>query len=139
MEEILRAEGLKKSFKLSARQQKLEKTRDKTKTAVNDLSFTAYRGEVFGLGFITPPRRLRAFPVSTSLFSFLIPGVHGRTVLLSSAHSNDQNADRKSDSTRVYDGLDEFSFYRIRIIGNHADIIVDRFAVIIRQRIHKKP
>ncbi len=49
MEEILRAEGLKKSFKLSARQQKLEKTRDKTKTAVNDLSFTAYRGEVFGL------------------------------------------------------------------------------------------
>ena len=49
MEEILRAERLKKSFKLSARQQKLEKTRDKTKTAVNDLSFTAYRGEVFGL------------------------------------------------------------------------------------------
>ena len=49
MEEILRAEGLKKSFKLSARQRKIEKTGAKIKTAVDDLSFTAYRGEVFGL------------------------------------------------------------------------------------------
>lgn len=49
MEEILRVEGLKKSFKLSAKQQKIEKTNEKIKTAVNDLSFTAYRGEVFGL------------------------------------------------------------------------------------------
>lgn len=49
MEEILRVEGLKKTFKLSAKQQKIEKTNEKIKTAVNDLSFTAYRGEVFGL------------------------------------------------------------------------------------------
>lgn len=49
MEEILRVEGLKKTFKLSAKQQKIEKTNEKMKTAVNDLSFTAYRGEVFGL------------------------------------------------------------------------------------------
>ena len=49
MEEILKAQGLKKTFKLSAKQQKIEKTKEKVKVAVNDLSFTAYRGEVFGL------------------------------------------------------------------------------------------
>ncbi|MDE5679382.1 MAG: ABC transporter ATP-binding protein [Lachnospiraceae bacterium] len=49
MEEILKVQGLKKTFKLSAKQQKIEKTSEKTKVAVNDLSFTAYRGEVFGL------------------------------------------------------------------------------------------
>lgn len=45
----MEVQGLKKTFKLSAKQQKIEKTRAKVKVAVNDLSFTAYRGEVFGL------------------------------------------------------------------------------------------
>ncbi len=49
MEEILIAKNLKKTFRISAKQQKLEKTKDKVKVAVNDLSFTAYRGEIFGL------------------------------------------------------------------------------------------
>ncbi|MGN1147257.1 MAG: ABC transporter ATP-binding protein [Lachnospiraceae bacterium] len=49
MEEILQVRGLKKTFKLSAKQQKIEKTNEKTKVAVDDLSFTAYKGEVFGL------------------------------------------------------------------------------------------
>lgn len=49
MEELLSVRGLKKTFKLSAKQQKLEKTGEKRKVALNDLSFTAYRGEVFGL------------------------------------------------------------------------------------------
>ena len=49
MEKILEVKGLKKTLKLSAKQQKIEKTNDKVKVAVNDLSFTAYRGEVFGL------------------------------------------------------------------------------------------
>jgi len=49
MEEILKVQGLKKTFKLSAKQQKIEKTNEKVKVAVNGLSFTAYRGEVFGL------------------------------------------------------------------------------------------
>ena len=49
MEKILEVKGLKKTFKLSAKQQKIEKTNDKVKVAVDDLSFTAYRGEVFGL------------------------------------------------------------------------------------------
>lgn len=49
MEELLKVQGLKKTFKLSAKQQKIEKTKEKVKVAVNDLSFTAYKGEVFGL------------------------------------------------------------------------------------------
>jgi sodium transport system ATP-binding protein len=49
MEELLRVEGLCKTFKLSKKQQKLEKTNRKEKIAVDHLSFSAYRGEVFGL------------------------------------------------------------------------------------------
>jgi len=49
MEEILRVAGLKKSFKLTRKQQKSEGTNLSVKVAVNDLSFTAYRGEIFGL------------------------------------------------------------------------------------------
>ena len=46
---ILSANGLKKTFRLSAKQQKLEKTKDKYRIAVNNLSFEAYEGEIFGL------------------------------------------------------------------------------------------
>ena len=46
---ILNAEGLKKTFRLTAKQQKLEKTKDKYRKAVDDLSFEAYEGEIFGL------------------------------------------------------------------------------------------
>lgn len=49
MEEILKVEGLTKTFKLSRRQQKIERTNKTVKVAVNNLSFTAYRGEIFGL------------------------------------------------------------------------------------------
>lgn len=49
MEEILQVKDLCKTFKLSAKQQKLEHTKEKNKVAVNHLSFTAYKGEVFGL------------------------------------------------------------------------------------------
>lgn len=49
MEQILEVNGLKKTFKLSAKQQKIEKSNEKWKVAVDDLSFAAYRGEVFGL------------------------------------------------------------------------------------------
>lgn len=45
----LRAENLKKTFRLSAKQQKREKTQKKTKTAVNGLSFTVKKGEIYGL------------------------------------------------------------------------------------------
>ena len=49
MSVILRAEGLKKTFRLSAKQQKLKNTREKVIKAVDDLSFEAYDGEIFGL------------------------------------------------------------------------------------------
>ena len=49
MNVILSAEGLVKTFRLSAKQQKLQKTNKKVITAVNDLSFEAYEGEIFGL------------------------------------------------------------------------------------------
>ncbi len=40
---------LKKTFKLSAKQQKLQHTKEKYKVAVNDLSFSANKGEIYGL------------------------------------------------------------------------------------------
>ena len=49
MEPKLIIKNLTKTFKLSSKQQKLEKTNSKTKVAVNDLSFTAYDGEIYGL------------------------------------------------------------------------------------------
>ena len=49
MSDILQVNGLKKTFRLSSKQQKLEKTHSKIKVAVDHLSFTAHRGEIFGL------------------------------------------------------------------------------------------
>lgn len=49
MEEILKVESLKKTFKLSKKQQKLERTGSALKVAVNDLSFSVNKGEIFGL------------------------------------------------------------------------------------------
>ena len=49
MEEILVVSNLKKTFKLSKKQQAIEKTKDKYKIAVNDLSFSAFKGEIYGL------------------------------------------------------------------------------------------
>lgn len=49
MKEMLKVEKLGKTFRLSAKQQKLEKTNQKMRVAVDDLSFTAYEGEIFGL------------------------------------------------------------------------------------------
>ena len=49
MEAILRADKLCKTFSLSSKQQKLQKTKRKEITAVNNLSFEAYEGEIFGL------------------------------------------------------------------------------------------
>ena len=49
MNEILRVEALTKTFKLSRKQQKIERTNRKEIVAVNNLSFTANKGEIFGL------------------------------------------------------------------------------------------
>ena len=49
MKELLIVDKLHKTFKLSSKQQKIEHTSDKIKTAVGGISFKAYEGEVFGL------------------------------------------------------------------------------------------
>ena len=49
MNELIKVENLSKSFKLSAKQQKIEKTNDKVRRAVDGLSFSAYEGEIFGI------------------------------------------------------------------------------------------
>lgn len=41
--------NLRKTFKLSKKQQKLEKTKSKVKVAVDDLSFSVNEGEIYGL------------------------------------------------------------------------------------------
>jgi len=49
MQDLLVVQNLTKTFKLSKKQQRIEKTKLKVKVAVNDLSFTTKRGEIYGL------------------------------------------------------------------------------------------
>ncbi len=49
MEEILIVDHLRKTFKLTKRQKKINKTDENVKVAVDGLSFKAYRGEIYGL------------------------------------------------------------------------------------------
>ena len=49
MKELIKVESLSKTFKLSKKQQKLEKTNSTVRRAVNKLSFEAYEGEIYGL------------------------------------------------------------------------------------------
>lgn len=49
MEELLIVKDLKKTFKLSRKQQKINRTNEKYKIAVNGLSFKAFKGEIYGL------------------------------------------------------------------------------------------
>ena len=49
MKEILVVNNLSKTFKLTKKQQKINKTNEKLKVAVKDLSFVAYEGEIYGL------------------------------------------------------------------------------------------
>ncbi|MDR2956940.1 MAG: ATP-binding cassette domain-containing protein, partial [Coriobacteriales bacterium] len=49
MSDLVRVENLRKTFKLSSKQQKIEKTQQAIRVAVDNLSFTAQRGEIFGL------------------------------------------------------------------------------------------
>lgn len=49
MKEVLVVNNLVKTFNMSKKQQKINKTNEKVKVAVNDLSFKAYEGEIYGL------------------------------------------------------------------------------------------
>lgn len=46
---MLEVRGLKKTFQMSKKQQKIEKTKEKIKVAVADVSFTAQPGEILGI------------------------------------------------------------------------------------------
>ena len=49
MNEKLVVKNLKKTFKLNSKQQKIQKNSNKYKVAVDNLSFVAYEGEIYGL------------------------------------------------------------------------------------------
>lgn len=49
MKELIKVQNLSKTFKLSAKQKKIEKTNEKLRRAVDRLSFSAYEGEIFGI------------------------------------------------------------------------------------------
>lgn len=49
MNATVSVKAIKKTFHLSRKQQKIEKTKEKVKVAVNQLSFDAYPGEIYGL------------------------------------------------------------------------------------------
>ena len=46
---MIEVKNLRKTFKLSKKQQKIEKTKTKVKVAVDDLSFSVNEGEIYGL------------------------------------------------------------------------------------------
>ena len=49
MQEIIRAENIRKTFKLTRKQRQIERSRSGKKVALDGLSFTAYEGEIYGL------------------------------------------------------------------------------------------
>ena len=49
MNVILKADGLTKTFRLTAKQQKLQNTKEKVITAADNVSFEAHKGEIYGL------------------------------------------------------------------------------------------
>ncbi len=49
MDKLLEVKNLVKTFDLSRKQRKIQKTNETRKVAVNDLSFSAYEGEIYGL------------------------------------------------------------------------------------------
>jgi sodium transport system ATP-binding protein len=49
MKSTIRVENISKTFILSKKQMKIDKTKDKHKIAVNELSFSAFEGEIYGL------------------------------------------------------------------------------------------
>lgn len=49
MKEVIKINNLFKTFTLTKKQQQINKTNEKKKVAVNNLSLTAYQGEIYGL------------------------------------------------------------------------------------------
>lgn len=49
MDCVLKVDNISKTFKLSKKQQKIDKTTDSKKVALSKLSFESYKGEIYGL------------------------------------------------------------------------------------------
>lgn len=49
MKEIIKVENLKKTFIISRKQMKIDKTSEKKKVAIDGISFSTFEGEIFGL------------------------------------------------------------------------------------------
>ena len=68
MEVILKVDHVSKTFTLSKKQMQLEKTKSKKKIAVNDVSFEAYKGEIFGLLGPNGAGKTTAFNLITGVY-----------------------------------------------------------------------
>ena len=49
MEKIIEIMNLRKTFKLSSKQKRIERTKENVKVAVDDISFSVNKGEIFGI------------------------------------------------------------------------------------------
>lgn len=49
MEKIIEIMSLRKTFKLSSKQKRIERTKENVKVAVDDISFSVNKGEIFGI------------------------------------------------------------------------------------------
>lgn len=92
----LRAENLRKTFRLSAKQRKSEKTAAKEKVAVDGLSFTVKKGEIYGLlgpngaGKTTTLRMLATLIKPDEGDAFL----NGHSIVRENGHSIVREADK---------------------------------------------
>ena len=91
MKEVLSVENLKKTFKMSRKQQKIEHTTEPIKVAVNDLTFKAYEGEIFGL--LGPNGAGKT--TTLSIISTLIKADSGDCIVDGASVKNDPNAVRE--------------------------------------------
>ncbi len=92
MESSLKVEHISKTFMLSKKQRKIDHTDSKIKVAVDDMSFEAYPGEIFGLLGPNGAGKTTAL----RCISTLIKPDKGDIYVSGSSVLTDQNAVRKN-------------------------------------------
>ncbi len=90
--EIIKVSNLVKTFKLSKKQQKIEKTKETLKTAVSGLSFSVNEGEIYGL--LGPNGAGKT--TTLRMLSTLIKPDSGDALINNYSIVNNQNEVRKS-------------------------------------------
>ena len=110
MKELLKVQNLRKTFKISAKQQKIQRTKERTKVAVDQLSFTAYEGAYTdcnhgaGLAVLHPTYYRHIYKDGLAKFKRFATEVW------------DISSDRKTDEETARAGIDELERF-IREIG----------------------